>query len=208
MSDDEQFGRNSPRASVTSGGGTLSEAEKARIRAEEKFRAQAKREAEQGVTPPPLSKKDRAAVEKAQKSAAALAALPPKERMPLSIVTALLIGVGILFALQGCGTTPTALNPAADMTPAQMLAIGDNREKNDPAIAVAFTRLDEACPENGMIVADIATTFEKLLESETGQDLPLISLMSQLSNTQKAAKGMLTCAETAATLVTFMGQSK
>ncbi|UQN10363.1 hypothetical protein [Deinococcus sp. QL22] len=161
-----------------------------------------------------MNKKEQAAAkaERNRKNAAAVAALSPQKRMALNAVTGLLLLGGIaflMFMFRGCGSTTTATsNSTVGMTPAQLLATGDGRERNDPQMATAFARLDAACPENGEKVADIATNIKNLIKSETGQDLPMIFVMNQLSDTQEAIQSKMTCVDTGIALVTIMSESR
>lgn len=161
-------------------------------------------------------KKDRAAAKaerqarqaaQAKKNAEVLAALPPQQRMAANIVTALLLIGGVLlalFMLRGC-SSPQAAN-TANLTPAQLLAVGDGRAKDDAEMAAAYARLDAACPENGEQVADIATNFKSLVNKETGRDFPIIFLMDKLADAQSAAGASSDCVHTGALLATVAGE--
>jgi hypothetical protein len=52
------------------------------------------------------------------------------------------------------------------MTPAQLLAVGDGRQKDNAEMAAAYARLDAACPEGGETLADIATNFKRLAREQ------------------------------------------
>lgn len=145
------------------------------------------------------------AAEQNRKNAEALAAMPPFQRRVMYVLTALLfVFIGYMLLLtfgvfDGKRAAPTPIASTAGMTPSQLLAVGADRDKDDPEIAAAYARLDAACPEDGELVADIATNFKRIVREKTGQDYPIIFLMGQLSEVQEAAPQQK-CAETAAML--------
>ncbi|UQN06281.1 hypothetical protein [Deinococcus sp. QL22] len=129
MSDDEQFGRNSQRPSETSPEVTLSDADKARIRAEEEYRAQMRAQ----VAPPTpvlLTKKQEQAATKAQtsmdvaemnrKNLERRAALTPKQRRTenlraVAVLAVLILGLAFLF--RSCSTAaPAAPLPLSEIS--------------------------------------------------------------------------------------------
>jgi hypothetical protein len=103
----------------------------------------------------------------------------------------------------GNKTSSPARTSTASMTPAQLLAVGDGRQRDDAEMAAAFARLDAACPESGMAVADIATNFKRLA-GEQGHDYPMIYLMNHLSKVQEGTGSAITCSEAAATTLVLL----
>ncbi|UQN10287.1 hypothetical protein [Deinococcus sp. QL22] len=101
---------------------------------------------------------------------------------------------------------PAVTAPTTERTPAQNLAILADRDPNDPAIASLLARLDAACPENGSHVADIVVNLQQMVLSESGRDLSIENVMTQLINAQEgpAQEGGTTCPETGALLATLM----
>jgi hypothetical protein len=98
--------------------------------------------------------------------------------------------------------------PRSTASPAQLLALGDGRDKDDPEMAAAFARLDAACPESGEPLADIAVNYKRLMEEATGETYSLIYLMNQLSKLQEETNSAISCAEAAAASLTLMSRQR